>query len=435
MEEAVLQAERASIADGATQDAAEDVVAVGVAGLDAVGDGERKRADVVGDDAEGHVVLLLLRVADRAGGGQGGAVFLAGEFLEAAEERGEDVALVIGDHAGEVLEVLRALHDAGDAFEAHARVDVAGRERAEGAVGVGVELDEDQVPDLHAAGVAAVDERALGVAFRGQVDVEFGARTAGAGLAHHPEVVLLVAVDDVDGRVEAGGAELLGPDVPGFLVELGGVALGLVRLVDGGVEAVLRELPDLGDELPGVVDGLALEVVAEGPVTQHLEERVVVGVEADVFEVVVLTAGADALLGVGGAAGGVRALRLAEEDRDELVHPGVGEEQVGGVRHQARRLDDRVLLRFEEIEEGLADLGGGHGTVKRREEGVFLSPWKGKREGWNSGGTWAWGHGDKGVSASIEYGVSSMGEIQFELPRWSVGQFTRKVLGKVSIAY
>jgi hypothetical protein len=94
-----------------------------------------------------------------------------------------------------------------------------------------------------------------------------------------------------------------------------------------------------------------------------------------------------------------------------------------------------VLLRFEEIEEGLADLGGGHGTVKRREEGVFLSPWKGKREGWNSGGTWAWGHGDKGVSASIEYGVSSMGEIQFELPRWSVGQFTRKVLGKVSIAY
>ena len=381
MEEAVLQAERASVADRAAQDAAKDVVAVGVAGLDAVGDGERKRADVVGDDAEGHVVLLLLRVADRAGGGQGGAVFLAGEFFEAAEERGEDVALVVGDHAGEVLEVLRALHDAGDAFEAHARVDVAGRERAEGAVRVGVELDEDQVPDLHAAGVAAVDERALRVAFGGQVDVEFGARTAGAGLAHHPEIIFLIAVHDVDLGVEAGGAELLGPDAPGFLVELGRVALGWIGFVDRGVEAVLRELPDLGDELPGEVDGLALEVVAEGPVAQHLEERVVVGVEADVFEVVVLTAGADALLGVGGAAGGVRALRLAEEDRDELVHPSVGEEQVGGVRHQARRLDDRVLLRFEEIEEGLADLGGGHGTVKGREEGVFLSPRKGKREG------------------------------------------------------
>jgi len=211
--------------------------------------------------------------------------------------------------------------------------------------------------------------------------VPFVSPSAGAGLAHHPEVVLLVPVDDVHFRVEAGGAELLRPDVPGFLVELGRIALGLVRLVDRGVEAVLREFPDLGDELPGEVDGLTLEVVAEGPVAQHLEERVVVGVETDVFEVVVLTARADALLGIGGATRGIRALRLAEEDRDELVHPRVGEEQVGGVRHQARRLDDRVLLRFEEIEEGLADLGGGHGTGKRRREGVFLSPCRGKREG------------------------------------------------------
>ena len=326
MEEAVLQAERAAVADRAAQDAAEDVVTVGVAGLDAVGDRKGERTDVVGDDAEGHVVLLLLRVADRAGGGQGGAVFLAREFLEAAEERGEDVALVVGDHAREVLEILRALHDAGDAFEAHARVDVAGRERAEGAVGVGVELDEDQVPDFHAAGIAAVDERTLRVALGREVDVEFGARAAGAGLAHHPEIIFLIPVHDVDLGVEAGRAELLGPDVPGFLVELGRVALGFIGLVDRGVEAVLREFPDFGDQFPGVVDGLALEVVAEGPVAQHLEERVVVGVQADVFEVVMLTARADALLGVGGTAGGVRALRLAEEDRDELVHPGVGEE-------------------------------------------------------------------------------------------------------------
>ena len=361
MEEAVLQAERAAVADGAAQDAAEDVVTVGIAGLDPVGDREGERTDVVGDDAESHVVLLLRRVADRAGGRQGGAVFLAGELLEAPEERGEDIALVVGDHAGEVLEVLGALHDAGDALEAHARVDVAGRKRAEGAVRVGVELDEDQVPDFHAAGVAAVDQRALRVAFGREVDVELGARTAGAGLTHHPEVVFLVPVHDVDRRIEAGGPELLRPDVPGFLVKRGRVALGRVGLIDGGVEAVLREPPDLGDELPGEVDRLALEVVAKGPVPQHLEERVVVSVEADILEVVVLTARADALLGIGGAAGGVRALRLTEEDRDELVHPGVGEEQVGRVRHQARRLDDRVLLRLEEIEEGLADLGGGHG--------------------------------------------------------------------------
>ena len=39
-------------------------------------------------------------------------------------------------------------------------------QRREGAVRVGVELDEDEVPDLDARGVAFVDERAAGVAVR-----------------------------------------------------------------------------------------------------------------------------------------------------------------------------------------------------------------------------------------------------------------------------
>ena len=59
-----------------------------------------------------------------------------------------------------------------------------------------------------------------------------------------------------------------------------------------------------GQQFPRPGDGLGLEVVAEAPVAQHLEERVVVGVVADVFQVVVLAAGADALLAVDGA--GVR---------------------------------------------------------------------------------------------------------------------------------
>ncbi len=50
---------------------------------------------------------------------------------------------------------------------------------------------------------------------------------------------------------------------------------------------------------------LALEVVAERPVSEHLEERVVIGVETDVVEVVVLAAGADAFLRIGRATGRV----------------------------------------------------------------------------------------------------------------------------------
>ncbi len=76
-------------------------------------------------------------------------------------------------------------------------------------------------------GVAFVHERAAGVAGGREVDVDFGARAARAGVAHHPEIVLLVAVDDVDGGIESGAAEFLGPEVPGFLIELARVALAI----------------------------------------------------------------------------------------------------------------------------------------------------------------------------------------------------------------
>jgi len=74
----------------------------------------------------------------------------------------------------------------------------------------------------------------------------------------------------------------------------------------------------------------------EGPVAEHLEKGVVVGVETDVLEVVVLAAGANALLGVGGPPGRVGALHLAQEDGHELVHAGIGEQQIGRVGQKAR---------------------------------------------------------------------------------------------------
>ena len=302
-------------------------------------------------------------------------VFLAGDFFEFVEEGAEDVGLVVGDFGVlEIGEAFRALDHRGDALEAHAGVDVLGGEIDEGAVGVGVELDEDEVPDFDAARVALVDEVAAGdlardveVARAGrEVDVEFAARAARAGVAHHPEVVLFVAVDDVVGGVEAGCDEDFRPVLVRLAVEAGGVA-GAGR-VDGGVDARGGKLPALDDEFPRPFDGFLLEVIAEGPVAEHLEKSVVIGVEADVLEVVVLAAGADALLRVGGARGRVGARRLAEEDGHELVHARVGEEQIGRVGQQRAGGNDGVLLFLEEIEEGLADVGGGHGW---REFGEF----------------------------------------------------------------
>ena len=153
----------------------------------------------------------------------------------------------------------------------------------------------------------------------------------------------------MDGGIESLRPEELGPECVGFVIEGCGVAHR--RTVDRCIETLSRELPAFYQQFPGPGDCLFFEIIAEGPVSQHLEKGVVVGIESDILQVVVLASGADALLGVGGASRGIGAWGCAQEDRHELVHPGVREEKIGGIRQQTRGGDDRMLLAAEEIEE------------------------------------------------------------------------------------
>ena len=95
------------------------------------------------------------------------------------------------------------------------------------------------------------------------------------------------------------GTPTVDPELLGLVVARDGV----VAFEDGDVElgGVDAAPVGRGEQLPGVGDGVALEVVAEGEVAEHLEEGVVAAGEADVLEVVVLAAGADAFLASGGA--------------------------------------------------------------------------------------------------------------------------------------
>src|SRR5262249_12498049 len=115
-------------------------------------------------------------------------------------------------------------------------------------------------------------------------------------------------------------------------------------------------------QLPGVGDGVRLEVVAEREVAQHLEERVVPPGEADVVQIVVFAPGADAFLGAGGTR--VVALLPAGKNVLELDHPGVGEKQRRVVQRDERRgPNPAVASLLEESKEGFSDLVGarGHG--------------------------------------------------------------------------
>ena len=300
MQEGFRESERASVADGAAEDATQDVVAVRVAGLDPVGDGEPECAQMVGDDTESDIVLLLLGYRDDCtvtrGSGERGTIGAPSQFPDLLEIGAENVCLVVGDRRAEVGEVLRALHDAGNPLESHACVDMAGREGNEAPVRIGVELDEDQVPNLDALGASLVDEPALGVAVLREVDMEFGAGAAGSRLTHHPEIILPVAWDDMDRWIESLGAEQFRPEGMGLLVE-GGRISGF-RAVDRCVESLGWEFPSLHDQFPRPLDRLTLEVIPERPISQHLEKGVVVRIEPNILEVVMLSAGAYAFLRV-----------------------------------------------------------------------------------------------------------------------------------------
>ena len=340
VEEGLARAQLVAVADAAARDAAQHVAAALVARDHAVGDGEGAGADVVGNDLQrrrGRVDL------GATGGGLHGG-------LRGVEQEGEEVDLVVAVHV---------LQHRGQPLQAHAGVHAGLGQLVHHTVFGAVELHEDVVPDLDVAVAVFVGaaRRAAGD-IRPVVVEDLGAGAAGAGVAHHPEVVAHVATT----LVVADAHDALGRHADDLVPDL----VGLVVLgVHGHPELVLGQLEVLGEQLPRVGNGVVLEVVAEAEVAQHLEEGVVARGVAHVLQVVVLAAGADALLAGGGAA--VGPLVEAQEHVLELVHAGVGEQQRRVVaRHHRRAGHDGVALALEVVQEGGADLGGFHGGPGRK---------------------------------------------------------------------
>ena len=131
-------------------------------------------------DAHGDVALLVL------------AVTFAGHGGYALDRRLEHVGIVIR---------FFALQDHAQTLEAHTRIHMLGGQRLQLAARLAVELHEHEVPNLDHQMMARVDHvtaRDRGdIGLVTQIEVDLAARTAGTRLAHLPEVVVLVAADDV----------------------------------------------------------------------------------------------------------------------------------------------------------------------------------------------------------------------------------------------
>src|SRR6185312_12777257 len=147
----------------------------------------------------------------------------------------------------------------------------------------------------------------------------FATRAAGSGVAHLPKIFLEAEL------VNSFFGDVREPEIVGVFIARNAV----LTLKDRGVQLFLWNAVPLlrRDQFPGEGNGILLEVISEGEVPKHFEERMVARREADVLEVVMLAAGADAFLRSRGAA--VIALLHAKKHVFELVHAGVGEEQRG----------------------------------------------------------------------------------------------------------
>ena len=313
----------------APDDAAQHVAPLLVGRHDAVGDEERHRATVLGEDAQRHV----------AGGTRERAVGDTGDRFGGGDERTEHVDV---PHRRRVLEHRQV------ALEPGAGVDARRRQRHQLAVGLGVVLHEHEVPDLDVAVLVRRPDR-----WRDRARVPGPRRSRSWGRTGRCRPCARSCR-----RPGAGSAPAAGPTCSCQIFSASSSVVWTVTQSRSGSSA-----EDLGVELPRPLDGVFLEVVAEAEVAEHLEEREVAVGAADVVEVVVLASGAHALLDRGGAP--VRRRLVTDEVGLERDHPRVREQQGVVVRDQARRRHRGVAALREEVEKGGAQLvGGAYGRVR-----------------------------------------------------------------------
>ena len=211
---------------------------------------------------------------------------------------GDDAQRCVAEHLGLVVEPRHApgrdddpaeyvglvvrMHTLGNrrrAFETHPRIDARTLQGREFAVRRPVILRKHQVPDFEEA-VALLFRRARwSSGDRGPLIVEnLRVRPAGAGVAHSPEIVRMFD------HPLAGHADLAHPEFAGLVV----------GRMHRHPQPVPVEREDAGDELPRPGDRVLLRIAAETEVAEHFEQRLVARGIADVFEIVVLAAGAHA---------------------------------------------------------------------------------------------------------------------------------------------
>ena len=230
-----------------------------------IGNWERNRTNVVGNNAHGDIGLLVVSIS------------FARQLADFLQHWLEYVRVIVWS---------LALQSDTKTFKAHTGIDNTGRKRFERAVGLMIILHEHKVPDFNYLRMAFVYEfsTVLFSAFRiwTQVDMDFRARTTWTGFSHFPEIVLTVSVQNMVFW------QMLFPIFCSFVVTA--QSFRSVTFEDCSIKTVRIDFQHIHQVFPCPVNGFFFEVVAEWPVAEHFKHCMVICVQTYFFQVVVLTA-------------------------------------------------------------------------------------------------------------------------------------------------
>src|SRR5690606_36786797 len=151
-----------------------------------IGNGKADGADVIGNDPHGNAVPLTLRFVVSLDVVVPHYLIDGRQARYFVKKRCENVGVVVATFP---------LKYGDDTFRSHPGIDVVGFQRLEDWSGERVVLNEDEIPDLHHAGVVCIDQldavqRAPRLV-RPKVDVYLRARSAASRVAPQTEIVLL----------------------------------------------------------------------------------------------------------------------------------------------------------------------------------------------------------------------------------------------------
>ena len=319
----LLSEECIAITDGTAEDTTDHITCFSVGRQLTVRDRERNGTDVVGNHTHGNILLLVF------------SVFCVRHGCNRFQHWLEYVRIIIGRFA---------LKCHTKTFESHTGVDHFCGKRLKTAVCLAVVLHEYKIPDFNHLRMIMVHEIAtgnLGAFFcRTKVDMNFGTRSARSCITHFPEIIVLVAVDDMIFRQE------LFPIGSGFVVTA--QSFFGTSFEYGCVEMFRIQFQDIYQIFPCPTDGFFLEVIAERPVTEHFEHGMMVSIVSYLLQVIVLSAYAQTFLRVRDSF--VFRRVVAQNNIFKLVHTRIGKHQGRVVfNHHWSRRNDVVSFRLKEI--------------------------------------------------------------------------------------